>query len=699
MICYVVPSPGETASSQPDNADKPPTVAEVAIASTSTLPMTQSVSAQIEQIIEHNRNVRELRQTRIALASLPWERVQSSAASLFKPYQRRRADSLAVYVTDQVVKTLVRAGSRQGIGRRRRDLIASLFTAIFDQKGLPWVPKSLPLENAGLEDLELDHWHWGLFTVENIASTALDVLHRGIHLTALNASDQQSAELTASSELQKIREKADSLLFQLFSMREADGGFWKGRAEAFPQRFDDRAAERWALDSVQQYPYSHKYGKSALSFAVLLAEAAPHLQVVASCAATRKRWPDEKEKAQELQQIIDLLAPAGAGSAGILVRLLKVEVVQFAVGFSGRARSVVDQVLELVEICTDNSDFLGVSAIRGRKPAGTKLHNFGGFYKKSWRANDWMLGRLQGAERLVRILLDPDRIRRLYFGQHPSLVCQQLETIAIPPPGDPDEQGCRTRWKQRSHQVTEELAFLNGHTQLPEQLVHAVDAVLYRLQLAILREELPLIASAIEDDIQDRHGPGKGRPFLNLMRGITVGPGSTGLRTVESDVIENLYGTCHVDQEKISEQSTSDRFTATITRAFAVGVSMLAGKNVGVPRVGSLVRVLRFPALLTDAIAQGLLQESKVGVFAYAAIIGASVAILLLTLSPTAHIPWLYLLGAAAALALSVGLFAGHGKHRLKLLVLLFVIFIFLASPEIRHVLSKTWTWVRGQVP
>jgi len=697
VICYVVPSPGETASSQPDNADKPPTVAEVAIASTSTLPMTQSVSAQIDQILEHNRNVRELRQTRIALASLEWESVQSSAVSLFGPYQRRRADSVAVYVTDQVVKTLVRADSRQGIGRRRRDLIASLFTAIFRQKGLPWVPKSLPPENAGLEDLELDHWHWGLFTVENIASLVLDVLHRGIHLTAVNASGQQRAELTADTNLKRIREKADSLLFKLFSMRAADGSFWKGRAEAFPQPFGDRlAAERWALDSVQQYPYSAEYGKSALSFAELLAEAAPHLRVVASSAAGRERWQDEKDKARELQQIIDLLAPAKTGSAGILVRLLKVEVVQFAVGFSGRARSVVDQVLELVEICTDNSDFLGVSAIRGRKPAGTKLANFGGFYKKSWRANDWMLGRLQGAERLVRILLDPERIRRLYFGQDPSLVCQQLETIAIPPPGDPDEQGCRKRWKQGSHLVREELAFLQDHTQLPEQLVHAVDAVLYRLQLAILREELPLIASAIEDDIQDRHGPGKGRAFLNLMRGITVNPGSTGLRTVESDVVESLYGTCHVDQETISEQSSSDRFAATITRASAVVVSMLAGKNVGVPRVGSVARILRFPALLTDAISQSLLRDSRVGVFAFAAVIGASAAILLLPLFSTAHIPWLFLAGAAVALALSLGLFSGHGKHRLKLLLLLLFVLICLLSPEIRHALSNMWSWVKG---
>ena len=701
VILYVVPSPGKTASSQPDVVDTPPTITEVAIASTSTLPMGQSISAQIDQIADHNRNVREVRQTRLALASLEWQSVQSSAASLFEPYQHRRADSVAVYITEQVVRAIVRDDSRQAIGRRRRDWIASLFLVIFRQQGLPWVPKSLPPENAQHAQLDLDNWHWGLFTVENIASTALDVLHGGIHLTALNASDQQSAELTASSELQKIRASADTLLFRLFSMRDADGSFWKQRADVFPEPLGDHtAAQRWAVESMQTYPNSAECGSIAFSFAELLAAAAPHLRVLASSALTRHRWTAETDAASELQRIIDLLVPHGLGPAGILVRLLTLEVVQFAVGFSERARNVVDQVLELVEICTDNSAFLGLSAVRGRKPAGAGLANFGGFYKKSWRANDWMLGRLHGAERLVLILLDPERIRRLYFGQDPSVVCQQLEMIAIPPPGDPDEQGCRKWWNQRIDHVAKELAFLRNPDQpLPEQLVHAAHAVLYRFQLAILREELPLLASAIDDDIQDRHGPGKGRDFLNLVRGITADQGYTALRNVRSDVIENLYASCNVDQETISEQSTSDRFTATITRAVAVGVSMLAGKNVGVPRVGSLVRVLRFPAVLTDAIAQGLLQESRVGVFAYAAIIGASVAILLLTLSPTAHIPWLYVLGAAAALALSVGLFAGHGKHRLKLLVLLFVILIYLASPEIRHVLSKTWAWVRGQVP
>ena len=40
-----------------------------------------------------------------------------------------------------------------------------------------------------------------------------------------------------------------------------------------------------------------------------------------------------------------------------------------------------------------------------RKLAGTKLHNFGAFLDKSWRHNDIMWGRLDGAERLITSLL------------------------------------------------------------------------------------------------------------------------------------------------------------------------------------------------------------------------------------------------------------------------------------------------------
>ena len=44
------------------------------------------------------------------------------------------------------------------------------------------------------------------------------------------------------------------------------------------------------------------------------------------------------------------------------------------------------------------------------KLRGVELHHFAAFYKSSWRAWDWMWGRLDGSGWLVHILLDPARI-------------------------------------------------------------------------------------------------------------------------------------------------------------------------------------------------------------------------------------------------------------------------------------------------
>ena len=44
------------------------------------------------------------------------------------------------------------------------------------------------------------------------------------------------------------------------------------------------------------------------------------------------------------------------------------------------------------------------------KLRGVELHHFAAFYQSSWRAWDWMWGRLDGSGWLVHILLDPRRI-------------------------------------------------------------------------------------------------------------------------------------------------------------------------------------------------------------------------------------------------------------------------------------------------
>jgi patatin-related protein len=73
------------------------------------------------------------------------------------------------------------------------------------------------------------------------------------------------------------------------------------------------------------------------------------------------------------------------------------------------------------------------------KLRGVELHHFAAFYKSSWRAWDWMWGRLDGSGWLVHILLDPARIlavvenRQVPRGQRAAWFAGELlKTIGLP---------------------------------------------------------------------------------------------------------------------------------------------------------------------------------------------------------------------------------------------------------------------------
>ena len=74
----------------------------------------------------------------------------------------------------------------------------------------------------------------------------------------------------------------------------------------------------------------------------------------------------------------------------------------------------VDQKVELIQVSATTRTVLDPSRdTPASKLTGTQFHHFGAFYKSSWRANDWMWGRIDGAGWLVHVLLDPRRIRTL----------------------------------------------------------------------------------------------------------------------------------------------------------------------------------------------------------------------------------------------------------------------------------------------
>jgi patatin-related protein len=78
------------------------------------------------------------------------------------------------------------------------------------------------------------------------------------------------------------------------------------------------------------------------------------------------------------------------------------------------AEADIDQPLEFVQVSADTRSLLAPAfSTAEQKLTGMQLHHFGAFYKRSWRANDWMWGRLDGAGWLVHVLLDPRRILRV----------------------------------------------------------------------------------------------------------------------------------------------------------------------------------------------------------------------------------------------------------------------------------------------
>src|SRR5204862_7750169 len=48
-------------------------------------------------------------------------------------------------------------------------------------------------------------------------------------------------------------------------------------------------------------------------------------------------------------------------------------------------------------------------ALAREKLAGVRLGHFAGFYRRSWRENDFMWGRLDGAAMIARLLIDTNR--------------------------------------------------------------------------------------------------------------------------------------------------------------------------------------------------------------------------------------------------------------------------------------------------
>src|SRR5262249_13309334 len=126
VLAYVVPDPGTTARKRDDDAEKPDQIDElpellgVGIASLVRIPAVQSISAELQQLREHNDNIRARRRARVLLTrhNQP-EAIDGLAETLFATYRAQRIADAIDYVVLEISRGLVLKGN-YGLGRRGR---------------------------------------------------------------------------------------------------------------------------------------------------------------------------------------------------------------------------------------------------------------------------------------------------------------------------------------------------------------------------------------------------------------------------------------------------------------------------------------------------------------------------------------------------------------------------------------------------
>jgi patatin-related protein len=615
VVAYVVPDPGEAKKETADARADVPKLAEIATASLVTLPRNQSVGNELDELTDHNMRVDAQRRRReLSVAALD---VDAFAIAAYPQYREVRADRLTDWLFNSLSRWLTlletldpRMVADVPLWQRGR-LKGYLSTHM---RALP--PATFPMAGAPVAD-----WFTTADTVERAGMVILDLLRRGLGVTdpldprtkdfrtdmhnrrrEVHAWMRLARERQSTATPEQQREYAEKALVALQSDKPAQRlGKWAGAVMAALlgkpedlQPFADQIASHLA-PSVEMV-------------LAACAVAPSHLKPRADATATY---------AGGLVKEID--QPGLPARDAALRRLLALEVVDRALG----EESTLEQRIELIQVSAEAANgFDGSREKPEHKLAGLQLGHFGAFYKQSWRANDWMWGRLDAAQRLAQILLEPSRLRQL--GYSSKTACQAIEDCSLGVKGSEERTVLEKRdWPNAwdPDEALKELEFLDDpESALPDSLPVCAQALARRVQLQILRDELGAIARAIRLDE-------KARATISPSAATFAADVEKAEPLSEKEVVP-LFEACDVGTERLRAEQGSDLLAQTVSQTLAVSTSAVSGKHAGLPARGQrFLRSLRGFALVFHLFVSQALAGSRAAGTVAAAMLAAGAAL------------------------------------------------------------------------
>ena len=672
VLAYVVPDPGQGKKDTADELTDVPELAEIAFASLIRLPRNQSVGQELAELNEHNARVDAQRRRReLAVAALDLE---GFAAGAYPQYRQVRGDRLADWLFRALARWLTALELRRPAEVsdtplwQRGTLKGYLVTHLRD---LP--PGTFPAAGQPVTD-----WFTTVDTVERAGSVVLDLLRRGLGVT--DPGEPRTEDIRR--ELQTLRTEVHALMRYARSLREAPTDD-QGRAyaqlamEALEADDPPVALGGWA-DDVLPKLLGDRAALTPLAEQIADRLVPAVRVVIRACAAApdhlRPRADAIRPYAEGVGRGLD---SAGAHRHAALQRLLALEVVELALG----GEPVVEQQVELIQISADAGN--GFDATRQKpddKLAGLQLGHFGAFYKRSWRANDWMWGRLDGAQRLTQVLLEPSRLRQQGFSA--SSACAAIGALALGEPDGEERETLEDRaWPDRwdAEGALKELAFLDDPgSPLPDSLPICAQALSRRLQLQILLDELGPVADAVRWDAD---------------ADAAVSPDAAAFERAEAAArpltptgAVSLFQRCLIGQERLPAESGSDLLARVVSRALAVGTAAASGASMGLPlRAQRVLHALRGIALVLHLFVAHALARTRAGASLAAAALVAGAALVAVGL--LVRIPGILLLLGAALLLGGIVLAAYRRRWKVPWTA------IVAAALIVVSVRVAAWTW------
>ncbi len=622
VVAYIVPY----SSRLPANAEPGPMPPLRGVVSAAlNLSRELSLSNDLIRIEEYRRRRRARIGIRDTLLRLPDDALQPIAEQLFEVYQEQRVDVSIDEVLDRVLP-MNSASAKDPTPRHtnrlyvRKHQIAADIVPAGGGSGGPEIPRfdvgacheprlggpiQLPWVPAAKTALKVDPaagWAWGLTSVDRGIRLLIEVARRVLDYAGPGPDGDESF----IEHRKAVRELRESLYADLNQLTLLLGTFLEAARDRSEGLADHETAALAEAVKVYDETVRSMPGPMLVTAATAAVSARPSLVALLGDEPDVSPIRRHREWRVLHGAVTNLLV---GDPTAVVQSLILLEVIERASG----GESEPDVAFELLRVNGERATTLRPGHHRAEADcqlAGIQVAHFGGFYKRSWRANDWLWGRLEGAARIVDIIVDPARLRGLY-GSGGAAAGPEAWAVAF----TGDLLAICEHPRDATYGPTLLAGIDDPEQSLAAEIVHVLTSddgcaelaltrrILTRaLQLEILIEELPVVADQVRIDV-DRHTSPKalGVEWSDSFPELRSGKPLSAERAVAA------FTNMNVGQEQIAQELGADALTGIVATAAAVTTNTVTSSRSGLPfPLRAPVSALRGVMLALYALVRGV---------------------------------------------------------------------------------------------